>query len=519
MENETIQLFKVNMTKELDSVIDTLNSGFITQGKKVMEFEDKLKEWFNYPYILTLNSATSGLTLAFKLLNSEKEKDYVLSTPLTCFATNASILANNLKIVWCDTDPNTCNIDLEDVKRRITEKTTILTFVHWGGNIVDLDKVDELKKYAKEKYGTNLNVIEDCAHAFGSEYKNQKIGTFGNNICVFSLQAIKHLTTGDGGLIFLPNKELYERAKLLRWFGIDREKRSLPGKDFRLENDIVEYGYKYHMNDINASIGLSNLPNIDSVLQKCRFNGDYYNKNLTNIDGIEMFDYECNPSYWIYTIKILYGKKDEFIEFMNNKKIVVSQVHSRNDTHTCLKEFKTTDLLNLDLLEKQIISIPVGWWLTKDNLEYIICCIKEFSQIHLIVKISKLKKDEIDEYLNLLFEMNNFRGTEINLTDDSINSIYTLKVNERIVCSAKLLIENKAYQQVAHIEDVVTGNIYRKRGYGAKIIKELVKIAFHKFNCYKIICNSKTNLSKFYQSCGFSVSGNSYSIYNENNES
>ena len=143
MENETIQLFKVNMTKELDSVIDTLNSGFITQGKKVIEFEDKLKEWFNYPYILTLNSATSGLTLAFRLLNAEKEKDNVLSTPLTCFATNASILANNLKIVWCDTDPNTCNIDLEDVKRRITEKTTILIFVHWGGNIVDLDKVEE----------------------------------------------------------------------------------------------------------------------------------------------------------------------------------------------------------------------------------------------------------------------------------------------------------------------------------------------------------------------------------------
>ena len=114
--------------------------------------------------------------------------------------------------MWCDTDPNTCMIDLEDVKRKITEHTTLLTFVHWGGNVVDLDKVEDLKDYAKTKFGTTLNVVEDCAHAFGSMFKNQKVGTLGKNICVFSLQAIKHLTTGDGGLIFLPNEELYERA-------------------------------------------------------------------------------------------------------------------------------------------------------------------------------------------------------------------------------------------------------------------------------------------------------------------
>ena len=107
------------------------------------------------------------------------------------------------------------------------------------------------------------------AHSFGAEYNGKKIGN-NNNICVFSLQAIKHLTTGDGGLITLPNKELYDRAKLLRWYGIDRDKRNYKGKDFRLENDIVESGYKFHMNDINATIGLYNLPHIPELLEKNR---------------------------------------------------------------------------------------------------------------------------------------------------------------------------------------------------------------------------------------------------------
>ena len=184
MTDISIPLFKVYMNNNLQSVLDTLSSGMITQGKKVEEFENKLKEYFNYPYILTLNSATSGLTLAYRLLNL-KDNDIVISTPLTCFATNAAILANNLRIVWCDTDRNTCNIDFEDVKKKINSNTKVLSFVHWGGVPVDLDKVKEIKQYAWEKYEIELSVVEDCAHAFGTEFNGKKLGTHGN-ICVFS---------------------------------------------------------------------------------------------------------------------------------------------------------------------------------------------------------------------------------------------------------------------------------------------------------------------------------------------
>ena len=340
MKNNSIPLFKVYMNDDIDIVTNTLKSGMITQGKKVEEFEEKLKIYFNYPYLLTLNSATSGLTLAYRLLDLKPGIDTVISTPLTCFATNASILSNNLDIVWADTNPLTCNIDLEDVKKKINSKTKALSFVHWGGNPVDLNKVQELKEYALEKFEIDLKVIEDCAHAFGAEINYKKLGTHGN-ICVFSLQAIKHLTTGDGGLIFLPNEEMYKRAKLLRWFGIDRDRRSLPGTDFRLEPDISEYGYKFHMNDINASIGLSNLPNIENILKKCRNNAKIYKENLSGLSGIQLFEEveNSNPSYWIYTLKILYNRKNEFLDFMKFKGIVVSQVHARNDRHSCLEKY------------------------------------------------------------------------------------------------------------------------------------------------------------------------------------
>lgn len=497
-----LSLFKVNMNNNLEIVMNTLTSGMITQGSKVEEFENKLKEYFNYPYILTLNSATSGLTLAYRLLNLNN-LDYVISTPLTCFATNSAILANNLNIIWADTDPNTCNIDLQDVKNKINKDTKVLTFVHWGGVPVNLDIVEELKIYTKNTYGHELHIIEDCAHSFGSEFNGKKLGTNGN-ICVFSLQAIKHLTTGDGGLIFLPNEEMYKRAKLLRWFGIDRERRSLPGNDFRLEPDITEYGYKFHMNDINASIGLANIINIQENIDKCYNNGQYYNENLKNIEGIELFNYDKNtkPSYWIYTLKILNGRKNEFLEYMKNKNIVTSQVHARNDKHSCLQNALYKELKNLDIIETQIVSIPVGWWLTIDELSFIVNAIKEFSNIPYITKLDKC---DIDEYRQLLYQMNNYTKDSYNI--NNIESIYVLKICNKIISSAKLFIENKIYDPVGHIEDVVTLKEYRGKGFGKQLIKYLIN---NENKCYKIVLNCKTELDDFYIKCGMIKTGSSF---------
>ena len=378
-----ISLFKVFMSEDvLVPINNVLMSGQLTQGIKVEQFETALKSYIGNPYILSLNSATAGLTLATRLLKNksknnnwpgfDEKEDIVLTPALTCFATTASILANKVNIRWLDVDLETANISLEDVKNKLNEKTKIIYLVHWGGNPVDLDELDKICEEHEEKYGFKPIVVEDCAHSFGAEYNGKKIGS-SKNICIFSLQAIKHLTTGDGGFITLPNEELYDRCKLLRWYGINRDKRNYKGRDFRLENDICEYGYKFHMNDINATIGLYNLPHIDGLLEKNRRNAKLLDEGLKNIDGIQLLrnNPKSNSAYWLYSIRVLNDKKQEFMEKMKEANIMTSQVHNRNDINSCVKEFEEI-LPNLDILEKELVCIPVGWWLEKKDIEYII---------------------------------------------------------------------------------------------------------------------------------------------------
>lgn len=369
-----IPLFKVAMNPDMSSVTQVLSSGFITQGPKVEEFEKLLGDYIGNK-VLTLNSATSGLTLAIRLLGVNPG-DEVLSCPLTCTATNWPILANNLKIKWVDVDKSNANMDLKDLKNKISEKTKIILVVHWGGTPIDLDELKEIQKYCFEKYGFTPMIIEDCAHAFGAEYKGKKLGNHGN-ICVFSFQAIKHLTTGDGGMIILPNEELYQRAKLLRWYGIDRNERNFNLKDFRLEKDIKEWGYKFHMNDISASIGIANFNIAIQNLELHRKNAQTFFEKLKNVRGLTLLENDIKSAWWIYSFKI--QKKQEFINFMKDKGVTVSQVHNRNDNHSCVSEFKTI-LPNLDSLEMELICIPVGWWLTDTNISYIVEQIVEFSK-------------------------------------------------------------------------------------------------------------------------------------------
>jgi|19_taG_2_1085344.scaffolds.fasta_scaffold15066_3 dTDP-4-amino-4,6-dideoxygalactose transaminase len=375
-----IPLFKVNMVDSaIKEVNKTLASGFIGQGPKVGEFELRLMEWIDNDCIVTTNSATSGIHLSLHLLkkyfNEEKgikidDGDEVLCTPLTCTATNWPVLANNFNIKWVDINKNNLNMDLDDLEKKITSKTKIILVVHWGGYPIDIDGIKKIQLKAKEKYGFKPIIIEDCAHACGSTYKGKKLGNHGN-ICIYSFQAIKHLTSGDGGMVVFPNNNLYKRAKLLRWYGIDREN----NKDFRIEGDISEWGYKFHMNDINASIGIENLKNINEIVKIHQDNAKYYDNKLKNISDITILERKKDrtSSFWIYSM--LVNNKKGFKKYMKECNIMVSQVHERNDTHSCVNKYKNT-LPTLDKITPQLISIPVGWWVSKEEREYIVDCIK-----------------------------------------------------------------------------------------------------------------------------------------------
>jgi dTDP-4-amino-4,6-dideoxygalactose transaminase len=364
-----------------DEVGRVLDSGYIGQGSKVDEFEAKLKERFKTDYVVTTNSATSAEHLALHLLKTEHvdgswpgiaDGDEVLATPLTCTASNFPILATGMHIKWVDVDPTTLNMDLDDLARKITPKTKAIMLVHWGGYPVDLDKVRQIQVAAYGVNGIKPVVIEDCAHAFGSYFKGEPIGSHGN-ICTFSFQAIKHLTSVDGGALIVPHVNLYKRAKLLRWYGIDRESNR---KDFRCESDIEEWGFKFHMNDVCAAVGIENLKEVDrNVIDIHKANAKYYDESLKMVNGITILnrDDRMDSAFWIYSM--LVDNKSQFMNYMKSCGITVSQVHERNDKHTCVRQYKTL-LPNLDKITPRLISIPVGWWVTPEDREYIVDCIK-----------------------------------------------------------------------------------------------------------------------------------------------
>lgn len=388
-----IPLFKVFMSPEAGpAVTEVLQSGFIGQGPKVEEFEEALKKYFSTKNVLTLNSGTSGLHLALHLLKPAQKlarafdgvgymEDYwpgiqdgdeVLATALTCTASNFPILANNLKIKWVDIDPTTLNMDLDDLERKLSPKTKAIIVVHWGGYPNDLDRIKQIQEKAYKLYGFKPAIIEDGAHSFGSKYKNLHLGNHGN-IVMYSLQAIKHITSVDGGLLLLPHDELYRRGKLIRWYGIDRDGNR---KDFRCEADIEEWGFKFHMNDVNATVGLANLKHANEIIKAHQSNAKFYDTNLKEIPGVTTLTRhnDRESAFWIYSM--LVENRDGFYAKMKDRGIVVSQVHERNDKHTCTAPYKSA-LPNLDNTIGKVVAIPVGWWVTEEERQYIVDCIKQ----------------------------------------------------------------------------------------------------------------------------------------------
>jgi len=362
-----IPLFKVFISKQIDEpLLKVLHSGWIGQGPKVKEFEQVLSQRFNSPYPLTVSAGTHGLSLALRLCNIQPG-DEVITTPLTCTATNMPILMHGAKIVWADVKSD-MNIDPDSIVQKITPKTKAIMAMHWGGYPCDMKQIHDIAEAA------NLYVIEDAAHAYGSTYKNSIIGdcTY-SDFTMMSFQAIKHLTTVDGGCLYCKEESDYERGKLLRWYGIDRESART---DFRCEEDIKEWGYKYHMNDVCAQIGLINMPEVEANIEKTIENANYYNEEFGKLDGINVcqFEKDRQSSYWIYTVQV--EKRSEFCYSMGSKGIAVSRVHERNDKHTFTREFGC-ELPMLEYVASKMISIPVGWWVTKEQREYIVDCVKK----------------------------------------------------------------------------------------------------------------------------------------------
>jgi len=327
-----LKLFKPYISEQAKkNVLRVLNSSQIAEGPEVKAFEQEFEKKFNVKNAVALNSGTSALELAYELAGIKKG-DEVIVPVLTCTATNIPLVRRGAKIVFADVDYS-LNINIEDVKKKITDKTKAIVFVHFGGNNRGLD---DLLAICRKR---NIILIEDAAQAVGSRFWGK------SNYTAVSLQAIKTLTSGDGGILLCETKEDYEKAKRLRWFGYDREEKQKKG-----DTDLTEAGYKFHMNDISAAIGRGNLRVIDKLIKHREEIGQIYKKH-----GLE-------ANIWLAG-----GFTDRYSELKEALRVAgydMGQHHFRNDKYTLFKKFKSHCPI-MDEIDNKYFFIPLHHGVTR----------------------------------------------------------------------------------------------------------------------------------------------------------
>lgn len=355
-----IPLFKVRMSDEAHlSVKEVLESGFIGQGPKVEIFEEALqKELKTKTRPVTVNSCTSAIDLALELIGVGSQ-DEVIATPQTCFASNIHIIHRKAKIRWADIDPITGLMDPKSVAKLINKNTKAIIAVNWAGKYADYKS---LKSFG-------IPVIEDAAHTW-DVFLTDDIER-GDYIC-YSFQAIKFLTTADGGIIVCPpGKD--EEARILRWYGLDRTK----NESFRCTQNITKVGFKYHMNDVNASIGLSNLSVARESVESNRKNSKFFIENVNNsLLTLPEWDETC--SYWLFSMHVSKGLKENFTKYLTDNGIACSPVHYRNDRYDTTIKFSEGELPGVDSFTETQICIPNGFWLNNNDLNYIVKILNEY---------------------------------------------------------------------------------------------------------------------------------------------
>jgi dTDP-4-amino-4,6-dideoxygalactose transaminase len=348
-----------------EEVKDTLESRWIGQGPKVDRFEVEFNKLINNPNeSIAVGSGTDALHLSYLLAGIEPG-DEVLTPVFTCTATNIPLLYIGAKPIFVDVDPKTLNIDVNHARKLITKRTRAIVCVHYAGFPCDMDALRELA----DEFG--IPIIEDAAHAVGTQYKGQSVGNI-SEFTMFSFQAIKHITTGDGGLLTFKDSSLLEKAKRLRWFGIDRSAKQLGV----WENDIKEIGYKYQMTDLGAAIGLASIRNFEQTLSLRRSLLHRYYENLESYKNLEILGRETKDvvhAAWLFTIRIQNRKRLQAKLLENG--IESNQVHYRNDRYSIFTPNRL-DLPNMNQIEDEYLVLPLHTKMNQDDVDRICNVIK-----------------------------------------------------------------------------------------------------------------------------------------------
>ncbi len=347
--------------EEIHEVVDSLRSGWITTGPKVKLFEDAVKEYAGAPYAVALNSATAGLHVALLAMDIGPG-DEVITTPMTFAATVNMIVQVGARPVLVDIEPGTLNIDAGLIRAKITERTRALLPVHFAGQPCDMDAIFAIAGEC------NLKVLEDAAHAIGTEYGGKRIGSF-DSVSVFSFHPIKNITTGEGGMVCTRDEHLAEEMSLLKFHGMSREAWKRYSAQGTPNYDIILPGFKYNMLDMQAALGIHQLKKLDAFIERRTEIAEYYHAAFADVAEIvtpASAAYSHRHAWHLYTplirIESLKIDRDAFMSELKRENIGTGLHFKAVHHHPYYREtlnIPDGELANADYASDRILSLPL----------------------------------------------------------------------------------------------------------------------------------------------------------------
>jgi len=375
-----VPFFKPQLLEEdKKAILKSLNSSMLTNGPVVNEFEKKFAKFTKSKYAVAVSNATSALHLSLMSLDIGKG-DEVIMPDLTFIATANSVLMTGATPVLADVTPDTFQISIDSIKKSITKKTKAILPVHLYGKSCDMNSIQKIAKK------NNLKIIEDCAHAIGTKYKNKHVGTFGDTGC-FSFYPSKNITTFEGGMIITNSKKLDENLRMGRNHGINRTLKDRYSSKYPWEYDIKQYGYNYRLDEIRSTLGINQLKRINKINNSRRDAFKYYCKKLSNIDGIllpsqdNLKEHACHL-FVISIDKSKFGLDRNRIHEKLLKKGIYTSIHYKPLHLFTLFKKKSKiydDLINSSKLYDQIISLPFYTSMPKNEQNIVVNEIKNLS--------------------------------------------------------------------------------------------------------------------------------------------
>jgi perosamine synthetase len=357
---------------DIQAVVDVLRSDYLTTGPKIAEFEKMVADYVGAKYAVAISNGTSALHAACFAAGIQPG-DEVITTPLTFAASSNCVLYCGGTPVFADVDPKTYNIDPEDIRRKITDKTKAIIAVHLAGQPCDMD---EIHKIAKEH---DLLVIEDGAHALGSVYKGKKVGTL-SDMTTFSFHPVKPITTGEGGMIVTDNEEFYQKMMLFRSHGITRDENLMTRNDGPWFYQQLDLGYNYRITDIQCALGCSQMKKLDRFLARRKEIVARYNEAFADCENI-IIPYqlpETESGWHLYIVQVKNCDRRKVFEALREQGIAVNVHYIPVYKHPYYQEhgYKDVHCRNAEEVYSHIISLPLYPTLTEEQQQYVIETLK-----------------------------------------------------------------------------------------------------------------------------------------------